>query len=337
MPEPPHDGGERGRGRVGEVGAVGGDVPSPGAGAVGRTVQQPSTGSHRYSSSVSPSSRPSSRPRANVMRSNRREPRGNSSVPFERRLVQPRGSWTPTQRSGPTPSTSPRTSRPSPTPSPAVPRGRRRSSSSFPESVARVLDLGTGDGRTLALVLRERPGATGIGLDMSPPMLAAARQRYAGVDPVEWASTTSTTRCPTSAGSMSSFRGFAIHHTTDERKRALYGEVWDRLAPGGAFLNLEHVASPTAESSSASSPPWACGPTRRTGRTSCSTSRPRCGGCVESASPRSTATGSGVSWRSSGAASPSPVSAVAPVVGPAARPLSTTVRRPSAARQRWLG
>ena len=39
--------------------------------------------------------------------------------------------------------------------------------------------------------------------------------------------------------------GFSIHHQTYRRKRELYAELFQLLRPGGIFLNVEHVASPS--------------------------------------------------------------------------------------------
>src|SRR4029450_868155 len=55
----------------------------------------------------------------------------------------------------------------------------------IPAGVARVLDLGSGDGRLLDLVLRARPKAAGVALDFSPLMLDRLRSRFAGSPAVE--------------------------------------------------------------------------------------------------------------------------------------------------------
>jgi tRNA (cmo5U34)-methyltransferase len=117
----------------------------------------------------------------------------------------------------------------------------------LPERVERVLDLGCGDGRLLDLVLTARPDATGLALDFSAAMLDAARQRFAGDDRVEVGEHDLFEPLPDLGAFDAVVSSFAIHHLTHERKRALYGEVFDRLRPGGAFLNLEHVASPSSE------------------------------------------------------------------------------------------
>lgn len=114
-----------------------------------------------------------------------------------------------------------------------------------PADVRRILDLGAGDGHTLALLLAARPGATGVGLDFSGPMLAAARERFDGESRVELAQHDFGTRLPDLGRFDLVVSSFAIHHLEDERKRALYREVFELLEPGGAFANLEHVASPT--------------------------------------------------------------------------------------------
>src|SRR5436305_15259775 len=54
-----------------------------------------------------------------------------------------------------------------------------------PTSVGRVLDLGTGDGRLLALLPSERPQLRCVGLDVSAVMLDAARARFDGDEHVE--------------------------------------------------------------------------------------------------------------------------------------------------------
>lgn len=118
----------------------------------------------------------------------------------------------------------------------------------IPERVGRVLDLGTGDGVLLAMVLDVRPGAAGVALDFSAEMLGRARERFAGVAGVEVVEHDLEDPLPSSLGRFDLVvSSFAIHHCIPERQRALYGEVFELLEPGGVFANVEHVASPTPE------------------------------------------------------------------------------------------
>jgi SAM-dependent methyltransferase len=116
----------------------------------------------------------------------------------------------------------------------------------LPARVERVLDLGTGDGITLGLVLSARPGATGVGLDFGAEMLRRARGRFAGDARVEIGAHDLDEPLPAALGRFDVVvSSFAIHHCAPSRQRALYAEVFDCLQPGGVFVHAEHVASPT--------------------------------------------------------------------------------------------
>ncbi len=114
-----------------------------------------------------------------------------------------------------------------------------------PHDVERILDLGTGDGRLLALLKIDRPAASAVALDFSPVMLAAARERFTADESVEVVAHDLERPLPDLGRFDAVVSCFAIHHCTHERKRSLYGEIFEALAPGGCFCNLEHVASPT--------------------------------------------------------------------------------------------
>ncbi len=120
----------------------------------------------------------------------------------------------------------------------------------IPQTTCRILDLGTGDGRLLALVLREQekrdhPDTEAIAIDFSPAMIAAAGKRFAS-DPLVAVVTHNLDNPLPDLGKFDAIiSSFAIHHLVHERKRALYSEIHGLLNAGGVFCNLEHVASPT--------------------------------------------------------------------------------------------
>ncbi len=113
----------------------------------------------------------------------------------------------------------------------------------LPQRVGRLLDLGTGDGRMLALVRSRHPEAAAIGLDLSGPMLERAAARFEG-DPLAEFRAHDLRQPLAESGQFDTIvSGLAIHHLEDERKRGLFGEALALLAPGGVFANLDLVRS----------------------------------------------------------------------------------------------
>jgi tRNA (cmo5U34)-methyltransferase len=113
--------------------------------------------------------------------------------------------------------------------------------------VRRFCDLGAGDGGFAELVMETFPDSTGVLVDFSEPMLAAAQRRLAGKED-RWQIVRGDLSTPAWRDGLPAGERYdaivsrlAIHHLPDERKRELYREAFDLLAAGGLFLNWEHV------------------------------------------------------------------------------------------------
>jgi ubiquinone/menaquinone biosynthesis C-methylase UbiE len=110
--------------------------------------------------------------------------------------------------------------------------------------ITNIADLGCGDGILAATFLERHPQARATLVDFSEPMIAAARTKLAPYgDACEFhLADLSSPVWADAAGGRAPFdvvvSGYAIHHTTDERKRVLYREIFELLRPGGVFVNV---------------------------------------------------------------------------------------------------
>lgn len=114
--------------------------------------------------------------------------------------------------------------------------------------ITSFLDLGCGDGILGAAVLSRYPNAHGVLADFSEPMLAQAREKL-NSDASRLTFTNIDYGDPNWVAAVEAdspfdaiVSGYSIHHQPDSRKQTLYAELFNLLAPGGWFINVEHIA-----------------------------------------------------------------------------------------------
>jgi tRNA (cmo5U34)-methyltransferase len=117
-------------------------------------------------------------------------------------------------------------------------------------NIDNLLDLGCGDGILGRTILADQPNARAVFVDFSEHMIAALKQK---ADPMRSTLVVQDFGNTSWTNSIKPYKpfdlvlsGLAIHHQPDERKRAIYKDIFGLLKPGGLFLHLEHVASKTS-------------------------------------------------------------------------------------------
>ena len=108
-------------------------------------------------------------------------------------------------------------------------------------------DLGAGTGVAAREILLRYPRSTAILTDFSPPMIAAGTGELAALAGrfryVEFDMSTSAWPAEIPASLDAVVTSMCIHHLPDDRKRGMFAEIFDRLVPGGWYLNYDAISS----------------------------------------------------------------------------------------------
>jgi SAM-dependent methyltransferase len=109
----------------------------------------------------------------------------------------------------------------------------------------RVLDLACGTGSITSRLLQRFPGATSIGVDLDPALLAIAEGSFADDERVTFV--TADLKDPAWAESLpydtydAVLTATALHWLHSEPLAALYGQLAGLVREGGVFMNADHM------------------------------------------------------------------------------------------------
>lgn len=112
-----------------------------------------------------------------------------------------------------------------------------------------VLDLGAGTGLLSSFVLEAFPEAVLTLMDVSPGMLAKAKERFAAAGERVSYSNTDFNKDSLPGKFDLVISALAIHHTPENELQNVFGKVYDALHKGAMFINADQAlgATPSIE------------------------------------------------------------------------------------------
>jgi tRNA (cmo5U34)-methyltransferase len=116
-----------------------------------------------------------------------------------------------------------------------------------PAAASRILELGAGHGLLTRIVLERFRLANITALDLNPTMIDAGRHRLASlgtrVEFRQWDLALSGWPTEVDGPFDATISSLALHHLERQRKSELARQIFQRLRPGGLFLNLDYVGA----------------------------------------------------------------------------------------------
>jgi tRNA (cmo5U34)-methyltransferase len=115
------------------------------------------------------------------------------------------------------------------------------------ETLPLVLDLGCSRGETIALLRAQGPRAHFIGVDVSDPMLRAARERFAGDSHVEITQFDLKRGYPSVRAARVTLSVLTLQFIPIEFRDRLVKHIYEHTVKGGCFILVEKVVGPTPQ------------------------------------------------------------------------------------------
>lgn len=125
-----------------------------------------------------------------------------------------------------------------------------------PNAAIRVLDLGAGTGLLAALVAAAYPDAAITLSDISPEMLAQARNRFADAPDRFTFQVKDYIHEPFDGEYDVVVSALSLHHTAWDALPQLFRRIFDVLTPGGIFINADQILGATPENEAAYEANW---------------------------------------------------------------------------------
>ncbi len=115
------------------------------------------------------------------------------------------------------------------------------------EAFPLVLDLGCSRGEMIALLRKQGPPARFVGVDVSDPMLRAARERFAGDSNVEITQLDLRRGYPSVPLARVTLSVLTLQFIPIEYRRRVMTEIYEHTAPGGCFILVEKLLGQTSQ------------------------------------------------------------------------------------------